>query len=94
MLNIKEDTTLVGVSELRTKMDEILKESKIHKVIIEKRNKPVAVLLSMERYKHIEEVLELLEDKALGYLAREREKKSTSKDYVDIEEAQRKVKRK
>jgi len=39
MITIKEDTTLVGVSELRTKMDEILKESKKHKVLIEKRNK-------------------------------------------------------
>lgn len=94
MLKIKEDTTLVGVSELRTKMEEILKESEVHKIVIEKRNKPVAVLLSLEKYKHIEEALELLEDIALGYSAKEREKKSTSKDYIDIEEAQRKVRQK
>ncbi|MBU3933180.1 MAG: type II toxin-antitoxin system Phd/YefM family antitoxin [Candidatus Omnitrophica bacterium] len=94
MLNIKEDSTLVGVSELRTKMDEILKESKLHKIIIEKRNKPVAVLMSLEKYKHIEEALDLLEDRALGYLAKEREKKSTSKDYIDIDEAQHKLRRK
>ena len=94
MLKIKEDTTLVGVSELRSKMDEILKESKIHKIVIEKRNKPVAVLLSMERYKHIEEALDLLEDTALGYLAREREKESVARDYIDIDAAQDKVRRK
>lgn len=94
MLKIKEDSTLVGVSELRTKMDEILQESKVHKIIIEKRNKPVAVLLSLEKYKHIEEALDLLEESALGYLAKEREKKSTSRDYIDIEKAQHKIRRK
>lgn len=31
-------------------MDEILEESKKHKVLIEKRNKPVAVLMAMEDY--------------------------------------------
>ena len=39
MITIKEDTTLVGISELRTNIDRILQESKKHKVLIERRNK-------------------------------------------------------
>jgi prevent-host-death family protein len=92
MITIKEDTTLVGVSELRTHIDQILEESKKHKVIIERHNKPVAILMSPERYSQIERILELLEDTALGYLAQERELQSSIADYVDIEQAKMKIK--
>jgi len=62
MHTIKEDTTLVGVSELRTRLEKILEEAKRHKVVIEKRNKPVAVLIAIERYNAIEELLDRIED--------------------------------
>ncbi len=91
MITVKEDTTLVGISELRTHIDKVLEESKKHKVLIERRNKPVAVLLAMERYKQIEQVLDVLEDTALGLLAREREAKSRSSDYIDIQKAEDKI---
>ena len=91
MITIKEDTTLIGVSEFRTHLDKILEESKKHKVIIKKRNKPIAILMSPERYNQIERTLELLEDTALGYLAKERESQSSLSDYVDIEEAKKKI---
>lgn len=94
MITVKQDTTLVGVSELRTNIDKILQESKKHKVLIERRNKPVAVLLSMERYGEIEEILEALEDVALGYLAKERETKSKPSDYLNIDEVQKKISKK
>ncbi|MBI5149785.1 MAG: type II toxin-antitoxin system Phd/YefM family antitoxin [Candidatus Omnitrophica bacterium] len=94
MITLKEDTTLVGVSELRTHMEKILEESKKHKVLIERRNKPVAVIMAMEDYNKIEETLEALEDLALGYLARERESGSKSSDYLDIEEVLKGVKKK
>lgn len=92
MITVKEDTTLVGISELRTNIDKILEESKKHKVLIERRNKPVAVLLAVERYNQIEEILDLLEDAALGLLAKERESKSKTSDYLDIPEAEKKIK--
>ena len=92
MINIKEGTTLVGISELRTKLDKILEESKKHKILIEKRNKPVAVLIDLERFQQMEETLELLEDFALGYLAREREEKGKNIRYLDIEEVRKKLK--
>ena len=94
MITLKEDTTLVGVSELRTHMEKILEESKKHKVLIEKRNKPVAVIMAMEDYNKMEETLEILEDLALGYLARERESGSKPSDYLDIEEVLKGAKKK
>lgn len=92
MYTIKEDTTLVGVSELRTKLDKILDESKRHKVVIEKRNKPIAVLIAIDRYNAIEEVLDMIEDHELGRQARSRDKASSRKDYLPIEAAYRKLK--
>ena len=92
MITVKEDTTLVGVSELRTNIDKILEESKKHKVLIGRRNKPVAVLMSTERFNQIEQTLELLEDVALGYLAKEREAASKPSDYIPIEEFKKKLK--
>ena len=91
MITLKENTTLVGISELRTAIDKVLLETKKHKVVIGKRNKPVAVLLDMEKYEQMEETLELLEDFALGFLAKERERKTKNSDYLDIEEAKKKV---
>ncbi len=92
MITVKEETTIVGVSELRTHIDKILEESKTHKVVIGRRNKPLAVLMSNERYNQMEQTLELLEDIALGYLAKEREKGTKSADYVSIKDAIKKIK--
>ncbi len=94
MINIKGDATLVGISELRTHSEEILAESKKHKVLIGRRNKPVAVLIDIDRFSKMEETLDLLEDFALGFLAKEREDSSRNSDYMDIKDALKKVKKK
>jgi prevent-host-death family protein len=91
MFTIKEDTTLVGVSELRTKLDKIIEESKRHKVVIEKRNKPIAVIMAIDRYSAIEELLETIEDLELGRVARQREKGTSRKDYIAIEDAYKRI---
>ena len=75
MLTVEKDTTLVGISEFRTKIDEILAEVKKRPVLIEKRNKPVAMLLSIEEFKRLESLVELIEDYGLAALARQREGK-------------------
>ena len=62
MIKVKKDTTLVGISEFCTKGQEILNELKTHKVIIERRNKPVAMLLSLKKYEKMQEVFEWIED--------------------------------
>ena len=91
MYTIKEDTTLIGVSELRNRLDRVLEEARHHKVIIEKRNKPVAVLITINQYNAMEEILDRIEDIELGRVAREREKSSSSKDYLSIEKAYKKI---
>ncbi|MFQ5779588.1 MAG: type II toxin-antitoxin system Phd/YefM family antitoxin [Nitrospiria bacterium] len=85
MITIKENTTLVGVSELRSGIEKILEKTREGVVIIEKRHKPAAVLMSNEEYEHIQNLLEVAEDIVLGSLADERYKGSDAKDYVDIE---------
>lgn len=89
MLTVKEKTTLVGVSELRTHWDEILKFLDKSNVIIEKRNAPLAALISIRRFMEIEEQLEWIEDIVLGYIARERDRKKTG--YLSLEEAEKKT---
>ncbi len=91
MYTIKEDTTLVGVSELRNRIDKVIEEARYHKVIIEKRNKPVAVLIAIDQYNAMEEILDRIEDLELGRAARKREKSSSSKDYISIEKAYKKI---
>ena len=85
MITVKEDTTLVGVSELRGGIDKILKKAGKGPVIIEKRHKPQAVLLFSEEYGRMQEALETVEDLVLGYLANERYKGASPGDYLDIE---------
>lgn len=91
MFTIKEDTTLVGVSELRTRLEKIIEEAKRHKVVIEKRNKPIAVIVAIDRYNAMEEFLDKFEDYELSNLARLREKGSSKKDYIALEDAFRKI---
>ena len=91
MFTVKEDTTLVGVSELRTRLEKIIEESRHHKVVIEKRNKPVAVIIAIDRYNAMEEILDMVETYELAGLAKQREGKSSKKDYIKIEDAMRRI---
>ena len=86
MITVKENTTLVGVSELRTGIEKILEKARKGLVIIEKRHKPQAVLMSNEEYEHLQHVLEMAEDLVLGFIAEERFKNSKDSDYIDIED--------
>lgn len=92
MYTVKEDTTLVGISELRTNFDKVLEVISKSKVLLERRNKPLAVIVPIEKYNQMEELIELIEDTSLGYLAKERNVKSKASDYIDINTAQKKIK--
>ena len=85
MITIKENTTLVGVSELRRGIDKILAKTREGVVIIEKRHKPTAVLMSNEEYEKMQYIMETAEDIVLGFTAEERFKKSKENDFIDIE---------
>lgn len=91
MRRVKEDTTLVGISELRTQADEILQVAQREPVILEKRHKPVAVLVPIKQYDQTEAMLDRLEDAVLGLLAKERERRSSRKGYLTLEELERRV---
>jgi len=85
MITVKENTTLVGVSELRSGIDKILEKAQDGLVIIEKRHKPQAVLMSSKEYEYIQEIMEMAEDFVLGHIAKERFEKSSDSDYLDLE---------
>lgn len=86
MITVKKETTIAGLSELRNQSDAILKKLKRHDVVLEKHNKPVAVIVDYGRYQLEEEMVELAEDYILGNLARLRQKKASPKDFVNIRE--------
>ena len=94
MFTVKEDTTLVGISELRANFHKVLEALTKNKVLLERRNKPLAVIVSIEKYARMEKLIDLIEDTALGYIAKERDIKSSPKDYIDIDEAVKQLKAK
>ena len=85
MITIRENTMRVDVSELPARMDEVLTASRDHKVIIEKKHKPYAVIINVQKFEQIENQLDSFEDLLLGILAKERERGGKSSDYIDIE---------
>lgn len=90
MLTVKENATIVGVAEIRKIMKEVLEEMKTNRVILTKRNKPIGVLVDYEEFRQMEELLEALEDHALGKEARARAKRKGRK-WVTLEEAEKKL---
>ena len=91
MRRVKEDTTLVGISELRTQAEAIIRVAQQAPVILEKRHKPIAVLIPIEQYDRMEQTMEALEDAILGLLAKERAQRSRRKDVLSLEDLERRV---
>jgi prevent-host-death family protein len=86
MITINQKTTIASLSELRTKSEQILKTLTDHRVILQKHNKPVAVILSIDQYLKLEKLLRKVDDKALGEVAQKRDKTSRPEDFVDLKE--------
>lgn len=85
MLNIGENTVLVGATELRGGMPKISKDIKTKKIIVVKRGEPFAVLTDYAQYQEQEAIIDDFEDIVLGYLAKERDGKTTAEDWVPAE---------
>jgi PHD/YefM family antitoxin component YafN of YafNO toxin-antitoxin module len=87
MITVKDKSTIANISELRQKekSDEILRNLKDHKVILEKHNSPVAVMIDYQQYETLEKMLEFAEDYVLGMIAMERDKTAKKVDFVDID---------
>lgn len=90
MLTVKEDTAVIGVSELRTRTADVLREIKKHRVILTKRNRPVGVIVDYAEYEKVREMLDEVEDIVLGDIARKRLLRKDRKA-MTLEEAEKKV---
>ena len=89
MFTIEERTTLVGISELRTKLDEVLKAAKHSKVIIGRRNKPVAVLMDIEVYNRLDDLIEAWSDENLSAQASKRLAGAKRRHHVSMAQAKK-----
>ncbi len=85
MITIKEKSTIVSISELRTKAEEILNRLKENKVILSRHNKPVVVMLDYKQYETVEKMLGFAEDYILGSIALQRDVHAKKRDFVDID---------
>ena len=90
MITVEEKTTIVGVAELRKMISDILEKVKSNKIILTRRNKPVGVIVDYEEFKEMEEIIDILEDHVLGYLALERAKRRDKK-LITLEEAEKRL---
>ena len=79
-----QDSISVNLSELRKGIDKILEKAKGKLIVVERRHRPVAVIMSTEEYRDIEEILKLAEDIVFGFIVRERFENSSGRDYIDI----------
>ncbi len=86
MITISDKATIAAISELRNKTEDILKQLADHHVILQRHNKPVAVMIGYKQYEQFKKLLDLAEEHALGTTALERDKKSSKKDFVDIKD--------
>jgi PHD/YefM family antitoxin component YafN of YafNO toxin-antitoxin module len=91
MKTIQEKTTLVAVSELRTKMDQVLEALKHSTVMIERRHRPIAVLLDVEYYRQLDRMMERISDVLLAVEARERARSGTPKKDLTLDEVEKRL---
>lgn len=90
MLTVKEDTTVVGITELRKMIPEILKKIKRERVVLTRRNQPIGILVDYEEFERIEQMIDLIEDHLLGKLAGERASRKGRKTF-SLDEAEKRV---
>lgn len=83
MVQISDDTILIGTTELRTELPKLTKKLDEQKVIVMNRGKPVAVLEDFESYETREKLLDELDDLIAGYIAKERFENSKPENYID-----------
>ena len=91
MLNIDENTVMIGATELRSKLPQITKDIKTKKVVVLKRGKPFAILTDFDEYTEKENIIDTFEDVVLGYLAKERAENSSDKDFISAAEMEKRL---
>ena len=86
MIKIKENTTIVSVSDLRDKLDEIIKLSKQGRVVLAKHHKPIAFIVDSDKYENMEQAQEDLEDLLLALEAHKRDGETSLDEYIKFED--------
>ena len=90
MLTVKEDTTVIGITELRKMIPEVLKKIKREKVILTRRNQPIGILVDYQEFERIEQMIDLIEDHLLVKLASDRASRKGRKT-ISLEAAEKRV---
>ena len=85
MITIRHSATLASISELRSKSEQILSHLKQNRVILERHQTPIAVMIDYAQYEKFEAMLELAEDLVLGTIALERDRSAGKSDFVDLD---------
>jgi PHD/YefM family antitoxin component YafN of YafNO toxin-antitoxin module len=87
MITVRDKSTIANISELREKekSEEILRNLKDHKVILEKHNSPVAVMIDYQQFETLEKMLEFAEDYVLGMIAARRDRTAKKEDFIDLD---------
>ncbi|MBI4385986.1 MAG: type II toxin-antitoxin system Phd/YefM family antitoxin [Elusimicrobia bacterium] len=88
---IKEKSAFAAISELRTHLDEVLNQIKQTPVILERHNKPVAVLEDPKRFEALRETLEEAADILLALEAKRRESGVSKSSYIPLEDIERRL---
>ncbi len=86
---VTEPTAIAALSELRTRMDQILAQLRQTPVSLEKRNRTVAVLVDPKRFEAMQEALEQATDLLLAFEARGRERAGKKSKYATLDEVER-----
>lgn len=86
-----EETSFVGISELRKISPKVLEELRKHKkIVLTSRNKPVGTIINYEEYKRNEEILDRLEDLELEKTVLKR-LNSKNRKFLSLEEVERRL---
>lgn len=91
MYVIEQPSVLVGVSDLRGKLGRLLNLAKTSRVILSKRNAPLAVLVPVDKFDRMEALIDGIEDAVLGYEALQRGRTTPRRRYLTLDEAEKRV---
>jgi len=89
MFILDDKTALIGSTDLRTNIPKV-ENMEYERLIVMKREKPVAVLMTFDQYRKNQDRIDELEDIVLGYMAKDRDEGSTNEDYISMEEVEEK----
>lgn len=76
MFTVEEKTTLVGITDLRTKAKKMIEALKDSRVVLTERSRPCAVVLDYKEFKRMQDLIELAEEGIDAIEIKKRRKKS------------------